>query len=333
MMGNGAGYIRINKFSTQTYREFMKALESLKKQGLQKLVLDLRGNGGGVLEEATEIADEFLDGEKLITYTEGKHIVRKEYRCRRTGQFETGQLIVLADEGTASASEVLIGALQDWDRATIIGRRTFGKGLVQEQFDLSDRSALRLTIARYYTPIGRSIQRSYAKGDKAYFDEVSSRYYDGQTQTFDSVKNDKSKTYKTMAGKTVYGGGGISPDHFIAMDTSIYNVNTARIFAKGTIGSFAYRYYLQNRESLGNYKNPGDFINRFIFSDENWNQFIAASAKDSVMLNLTTLKEKTMLINHIRSYIARQIWRSEGYFELLNTTDDAFKKAKEMVGN
>ncbi|MBK7433933.1 MAG: S41 family peptidase [Chitinophagaceae bacterium] len=169
MMDKTLGYIRLNKFSSSTYREFMDALVGLKKQGMQKLVLDLRDNGGGILEEATEIADEFLDGDKLITYTEGKHSAKKEYRCRRTGQFETGDLFILADEGTASASEILIGALQDWDRATIIGRRTFGKGLVQEQFDLSDGSAIRLTIAKYYTPIGRSIQRSYANGEKSLF--------------------------------------------------------------------------------------------------------------------------------------------------------------------
>ena len=152
IIGNGIGYIRLNKFSQVTYVEFMKAMEGLQKQGLKKLILDLRGNGGGVLEEATAIADEFLDGDKLITYTEGAHSAKKEYRCKRPGLFENGELVVLADEGTASASEILIGALQDWDRATVVGRRSFGKGLVQEQFDLSDGSALRLTIARYYTP-------------------------------------------------------------------------------------------------------------------------------------------------------------------------------------
>src|SRR6185436_15586950 len=184
----------------------MEALEGLQKQGLKKLILDLRGNGGGILDEATAIADEFLDGDKLITYTEGTHFAKKEYRCKRPGLFETGELVVLADEGTASASEILIGALQDWDRATIIGRRSFGKGLVQEQYDLSDGSALRLTVARYYTPIGRSIQRPYTKGDKAYYDEISNRYHNGETLSADSVKNDTTKLYKTKAGKKVYGG-------------------------------------------------------------------------------------------------------------------------------
>ena len=333
MMGNGTGYIRLNKFSSQTYREFMDALTGLKKQGLQKLVLDLRGNGGGILEEATEIADEFLDGDKLITYTEGKHVAKKEYRCRRTGQFEKGALIVLADEGTASASEVLIGALQDWDRATIIGRRTFGKGLVQEQFDLSDKSALRLTIARYYTPIGRSIQRSYANGEKEYYDEISKRYHDGETQTADSVKNDSTKIYKTKAGKTVYGGGGITPDYFIALDSGFLNANTAKVYSKGIIGGFAYRFYLQNKATLKTFASPADFISRFTFTEANWTQFMNEAMKDSIMLNTISNKGKAILVNQIRQSIARQLWRNEGYFEIMNATDDAMKKAKELLGN
>lgn len=201
MLGGGVGYIKINKFSQSTYREFMKTLEKLQAQGLKELVLDLRGNPGGILDEATEIADEFLDGDKLITYTEGKNFPKKEYRCKRQGLFEKGSLVVLMDEGSASASEVLSGALQDWDRATIIGRRSFGKGLVQEQYDLSDGSALRLTVARYYTPIGRSIQRSYTNGGKAYYDEISNRFHDGEVFSADSVKNDTSKLYKTMGVK------------------------------------------------------------------------------------------------------------------------------------
>ncbi|MEI9935116.1 MAG: S41 family peptidase [Ferruginibacter sp.] len=179
MLTNDIGYIRLRMFSLQTHAEFLRALEALQKQGMKKLVLDLRDNGGGVLEEATEIADDFLDGDKLITYTVGAHFPKKEYRCKADGSFEKGPLVVLTNEGSASASEVLSGALQDWDRATIIGRRTFGKGLVQEQYDLNDGSALRLTVARYYTPIGRSIQRPYTNGDKAYYDEIMDRYHDG----------------------------------------------------------------------------------------------------------------------------------------------------------
>ncbi len=331
MIGNGIGYIRLNKFSTQTYREFMESLEALKKNGLQKLILDLRGNGGGVLDEAVEIADEFLEADKLITYTEGKHVEKKEYRCRRNGQFEKEPLIVLTDEGTASASEVLIGALQDWDRATIIGRRSFGKGLVQEQFDLSDKSALRLTIARYYTPIGRSIQRPYINGGKAYYDEINNRYHDGETQSADSVKNDTSKLYKTQAGKKVYGGGGITPDYFIALDTSGFSKNSAMIYNRGTINNFAYNFYLQNLAQLKDYKTPADFIKGFSFTEDNWKQFVQAAAKDSVNISIVSTKEKTELTNRIRSTIARQLWRNEGFFEVMNTVDDAVKKSVEIL--
>ena len=333
MMTKEIGYIRLNKFSSVTYREFMESLEALKKAGLQKLILDLRGNGGGILDEAVEIADEFLEGDKLITYTEGKHVDKKEYRCRRNGQFEKGALIVLADEGSASASEVLIGALQDWDRATIIGRRTFGKGLVQEQFDLSDKSALRLTVSRYFTPVGRSIQRPYSNGGKAYYNEISNRYHGGETQSPDSVKNDTGKIYKTKNGKTVYGNGGITPDYFIALDTVGFSKNSATVYAKNTISNFAYNFYLQNLPRLKVFKNPGDFIKGFIFSEAHWKQFVlAAAAKDSVNLSSASVKEKTDLTNRIKSSIARQLWRNEGFFEVMNTTDESIKKALEILG-
>ncbi len=327
----GVGYIRLNKFSTQTYREFMLALQDLKKAGLQKLVLDLRGNGGGVLDEAVEIADEFLDGDKLITYTEGKHTDKKEYRCRREGQFEKGPLVVLADEGTASASEILIGALQDWDRATIVGRRSFGKGLVQEQFDLSDKSALRLTVARYYTPIGRSIQRSYSNGTRVYYDEIANRYHDGETQYADSVKNDTSKVYKTKNGKKVYGGGGITPDYFIALDTTGFSGDAAKIYGKNTISNFAYHYYLQHQTALKTFKNPGDFATGFVFSDDDWNRFVEAAARDSVNLIEVSGKGKADLVNRLRSSIARQLWRNEGYFETMNASDEAIKRSLELL--
>jgi carboxyl-terminal processing protease len=331
MITKETGYIKLNKFSSVTYHEFMEALEALKKAGLQKLILDLRGNGGGILQEAVDIADEFLDGDKLITYTEGKHVDKQEYRCRRTGQFETGKLVVLADEGTASASEILIGALQDWDRATIIGRRTFGKGLVQEQFDLSDKSALRLTIARYYTPIGRSIQRPYTKGGKAYYDEITNRYHDGETQFADSVKNDTGKIYKTHAGKTVYGKGGITPDYFVAVDTTGFGKNSAAVYSKSTISSYAYNFYLQNQTSLKLYKSPADFIKGFTLSEEDWKNFIMSAAKDSVNITAISAKEKSNISNQIKSSVARQIWRSEGFFEVMNTSDEAVKKAIEII--
>ncbi len=328
---NGIGYIKLNKFSQVTYREFMQSLEALQKQGLKKLILDLRGNGGGVLDEATAIADEFLDGDKLITYTQGKHMPKKEYRCMRQGLFEQGELVVLADEGSASASEILMGALQDWDRATIIGRRSFGKGLVQEQYDLSDGSALRLTVARYYTPIGRSIQRSYSNGEKAYYDEINNRFHDGEVLSADSVKNDTTKSFITKNGRKVYGGGGISPDVFMPIDTATYNLAIAKIYIRGTASDFAYRYYLGHTDELKKYKTPSEFTRQFIFTDDNWQQFLSMAVKDSIILNSINEKEKKDLVIRIKSSLARQIWRNEGFYEMMNTSDKTVKKALEVL--
>jgi carboxyl-terminal processing protease len=328
---NGIGYIKLNKFSQETYREFMIALENMQKQGMQKLILDLRDNGGGILDNAVEIADEFLDGNKLITYTEGKHLKKKEYKCKRNGLFEKGALVVLADEGSASASEVLLGALQDWDRATIIGRRTFGKGLVQEQYNLSDGSALRLTVARYYTPIGRSIQRSYSNGEKDYYNEIANRYYDGETTSADSVKNDTSKVYKTIGGKSVYGGGGISPDIFVGIDTTLITKATIPLYVKNTISDFAYKFYIENKEALLKYKTVNEFINNFSFTETNWNQFLSNAANDTIPIGKFSLLQKQDIMDKIKASIARIIWRNEGYFQVINIKDSMLNKALEIL--
>lgn len=331
MLDATTGYIRLNKFSTKTYKEFMTALMELKKQNLQKLVLDLRENGGGVLDQAIEIADEFLDGDKLITYTEGLHSEKKEYRCRREGQFEKGGLVVLADEGTASASEVLLGALQDWDRATIVGRRSFGKGLVQEQYDLSDKSALRLTIARYYTPMGRSIQRSYKQGGAAYYAEIAHRYTDGEMISADSVKNDTTKIYKSKGGKTLYGGGGISPDYFVAADTNRLGATLAKIYSRGTLADFGYKYFKAHQAELNNYKTSSAFIKGFTVSDADWVYFTTLAAHDSVSVSNISPKEKAFITGILKSSVARQVFHTEGYFEAINRDDSYIKKALEVI--
>jgi carboxyl-terminal processing protease len=331
MIDAGIGYIRINKFTTQTYREFMTSLEKLKAQHLQKLILDLRDNGGGILDEAVEIADEFLDGDKLITYTEGAHVAKKEYRCRREGQFEKGELVVLANEGTASASEILIGALQDWDRATIVGRRTFGKGLVQDQFDLSDHSALRLTIARYYTPVGRSIQRSYAQGGKAYYDEFFNRIKEGELTSADSIKNDTTKIYRTRAGKKIYGGGGITPDYFISVDTSRMGLTTAKVYSKGIITDYGYRLIMLNPAIAKDYKTAESFVKSFSLSDADLKFFARMAEEDSINVNDVNSKEKLYLQNALKLSVARQLFQSEGYFETENKDDNAVKKALEIL--
>ncbi|MBC7936325.1 MAG: S41 family peptidase [Rhizobacter sp.] len=331
MMNATTGFIRLNKFTKQTYKEFMTALESLKKQGLKKLILDIRGNGGGVMDEAVEIADEFLPGDKLITYTEGVHNKKKEYRCRRQGQFETGELVVLADEGSASASEILLGALQDWDRATIIGRRSFGKGLVQEQFELSDGSALRLTVAKYYTPVGRSIQRSYANGGKAYFAEVTNRYNDGSMLSQDSIKNDSTKRYLTHAGKKIFGGGGISPDIFVAADTGRLDTITTRLYYKGLISDFGYLYILSNPATAAAYKNAQQFTRGFNFSETDWTYFSQLAARDSIHVNKISEKEKAFITKTLKASIARQMFRTEGFYEVMNADDKGVMKALEIL--
>ncbi|MEO6583568.1 MAG: S41 family peptidase, partial [Ferruginibacter sp.] len=265
MFDKEIGYIRLNKFSQKSYKEFMQSLERLKEKGLQKLILDLRGNGGGILDDAVDIADEFLEGDRLITFTEGKHVAKKEYRSRREGQFEKGPLVILADENTASASEVLIGALQDWDRAEVVGRPTFGKGLVQEQFELSDNSAVRLTVSRYYTPLGRSIQRSYSNGSKAYYDPATRLHY-----IYDSVTTINGKKYKTKKGKVVFGGGGITPDYLIKGDTGRLQTVSAKIFSKGFFNNVTYQYVVQHADTLKRYDNPETFASTFKITPEAW---------------------------------------------------------------
>ena len=331
MIDDSIGFMRLNKFTKQTYREFMMGLDVLKKKGMKKLILDLRGNGGGVLEEAVEIADEFLDGDKLITYTEGLHTLKKEYRCRRQGQFETGKLIILADEGTASASEILMGALQDWDRAIIVGRRSFGKGLVQEQFDLANMGALRLTVARYYTPMGRSIQRPYKNGDKAYFNEISNRYINGGLLSADSVKNDSSKIYTTKGGKKIFAAGGISPDVFIPADTSRLGLTTAKLFFTGLLTDFGYLYFLQNPQIIKTYKTPHDFVKSFNITENDWLYFQQLASRDSVNLSALPAAEKKYLIKSLKASVARQLFRTEGYVEAMNDDDTGLQKAVEIM--
>lgn len=333
MMDSAIGFIRINRFSQKTYKEFMQSLEMLKKAGMKKLVLDLRGNGGGVLDEAVEIADEFLEGDRLIIYTEGKHVPKKEYRSRRQGQFEEGQVIILADEGTASASEVLIGALQDWDRAEVVGRPTFGKGLVQEQFDLSDKSAIRLSVSRYYTPLGRSIQRSYREGSKTYYENAARRYHSRDSFLHDSVPLKKGKTFKTKNGKTVLEGGGIRPDYFIAGDTARLGNTTAKLFSRGLLNTYGYKFAVDHSELLKQYKTPAEFSKSFSISDSSWKYFTLKAQKDTIDLAGITPAERNFLMKTFKLSVARQLWRHEGYFNVFNKEDPIVIKAIEILSD
>jgi carboxyl-terminal processing protease len=333
MINKETGYIRINKFSETTHAEFAQALMKLQEKGLQKLILDLRGNGGGILQESIEMADDFLDGDKLIVYTVGVKSPKVEYRCRRDGLFEKGKLALLTDEGTASASEVLAGALQDWDRATIIGRRTFGKGLVQEQYQLSDGSALRLTVARYYTPTGRSIQKPYNKGHDDYNEEVFNRFHDGEVLHGDTSSQHQGPSYKTLGAekRTVFGGGGITPDIFVGFDTSTLAKNITALYVDGTLSRFIYTYYTQHIPTFQSFKGPSDFVAGFHDDDKLWNSLATYADKDTIDIRKIPERDKEILQHRIKALLARQIWRTQGYYEVSNAYDPAVNKALEVI--
>jgi len=331
MIDKTTGYIKLNKFTATSYEEFMAALEDLNGKGMKELIYDLRGNNGGFMNEAIDMADEFLDGDKLIVYTEGLHNKKREYRCKRPGLFEKGKLIVLIDELSASATEVLVGALQDWDRATIVGRRSFGKGLVLEQYDLSDGSSIRLTVARYYTPLGRSIQRPYDKGKKVYMDEIWERYSNGEALFADSNKINKGKEFRTPAGHIVFGGGGIMPDVFVPIDTSTYPSSINRLFINGTSNSFVYMYYLKNRQQIDNYASATDYAQHFNQTQQMWNEFTQyAAMKDSVNPGTLNVKQQETLQRRLEALLGRFRWRSNGYIQVLNHDDTAVNKAIEL---
>jgi len=332
IIDTATGYIKLNKFSDNTYRDFMQNLEALQKQGMKKLILDLRGNGGGFMGEAVNIADEFLSADKLIVYTQGNSSPKEEFKARRPGLFEEGKLVVLVDELTASASEVLAGALQDWDRATIVGRRTFGKGLVQKQYSLSDGSAIRLTIARYYTPLGRSIQRPYDKGKKVYMDEIWHRYETGEMLYADSNKVSKGKEYITPGKRIVYGGGGIMPDIFVSIDTNGIRRSITRLYLDGSFNNFVYNYYVRHIDEFRQFNNPADFAKRYNSTDA-WNQLKTFAKKDTVELNSISSTDSDDIKRRLKAYLARYKWRNEGFYELLNNDDVVIKKALAVIAN
>jgi carboxyl-terminal processing protease len=324
------GFIHLGKFSETTYEEFMFSLEQLQKQGADKLILDLRGNGGGFLNEAVQIADEFLDEDKLIVYTQGSHVKKEEYRARREGLFEKGKLVILVDESSASASEVLAGALQDWDRATIIGRRSFGKGLVQQQYELSDKAALRLTVARYYTPLGRNIQKPYSQGKQKYQEELLDRYSNGEIIHGDTSKH-TGKPYTTPGHRIVYGGGGITPDIFVGIDSGKLDKSISALYSKSILQNFIYRFYVNNAAYFNQFKGPVAFSNQYQFGENEWKQLEAFAARDSVNLSTVPAKDKTETLQRMETLMARQIWRYEGFYEVNNLTDKVIQKALEVL--
>lgn len=331
MIDDSTGYIHVNKFSGTTYEEFMAAMENLQTKGLKKLMLDLRDNGGGILGEAIDMADEFLDDNKLIVYTQGSHSKKTEYHCKRPGLFEKGTLVVLVDENSASASEVLAGALQDWDRATIVGRRTFGKGLVQEQYQLNNGSALRLTVARYYTPLGRNIQKPYDHGRSAYREELEARYNNGEMLHGDSAATHTGPAYKTKKGRIVYGGGGITPDVFVPIDTTALSKEFYNLFKTPTFSRFIFTYFIEHKDFFGKFKTPAEYAKGFNSADGAYASLVDYAAKAGISLQNIPARDKEDLQQRIKTWMARQIWRMEGYYEVNNLYDKEVKKGNEVL--
>lgn len=333
MVKPGIGYIKISKFAATTYDEYLKAFNELSKKGMKKMILDLRGNGGGFLKTAVDLADEFLMNGLQIVYTVGKSHPKKAYNSTTRGGFEKNDMVVLIDEGSASASEIVAGALQDNDRATIIGRRSFGKGLVQDQIDLPDGSGIRLTIARYYTPTGRCIQKPYTQGHDAYYNEEYDRFENGELYNMDSIKIDKSKQYRTPGGKIVYGGGGIVPDVFVAVDTAKYSTIVNRLYYTGTINSFAFEFTDKKRSALmEKYKNAQEFNTQFKVDDSVINDFLSYlnSKNNSSQVNAKG-KQLTGINLILKSLIGRNLFDKDGYYPNLNEHDNCVLKAIEVL--
>jgi carboxyl-terminal processing protease len=321
------GYIKISRFSATTHEEFIRHLEDLRKDGITRLIVDLQGNPGGYMSEAIKIADEFLPEGRKIVYTRGKDKrLNTDANATSRGTFEDGDLIILVNEGSASASEILAGALQDNDRALIVGRRTFGKGLVQHPFDLSDGSELRLTISRYYTPSGRSIQKPYNDEDE-YATDILQRYKKGEFFHADSIRLNDSLKYTTLNGRTVYGGGGIMPDFFIPLDTTMNSHYLNALYTSATIQEFTFNYAENNKQQLEK-MGLSTFLKSFVVSDQMLNELVNLGNRNRVKPDYQELRQKKRLFQiHVKAQIARRIWGNRGMYPVLNETNEVLNSA------
>lgn len=332
MVKPGIGYIKLNRFAGTSMREIRNKLDTLENLGMQSLILDLRGNSGGYLQTAIDLADEFLSNRKLIVYTEGRSFPKNEKFATSNGKFEKGKLVVLVDNGSASASEIVSGAVQDWDRGLIIGRRSFGKGLVQKPYPLPDGSMVRLTIQRYYTPTGRCIQKPYEEYKNDYFDRLDR----GEFFSKDSIDLPDSLIYYTPNDREVYGGGGIIPDIFIPVDTTQSSKFFTNLRRKGVFNTFTLQLMDKERDNIkSRYPDMEFFRDQYNISETTMNEFLAFAEEKGVEKDEEGYKTSEKVIrNLLKAMIARGIWKSDGYFYIVNDLNPMMKEAiKAIEGN
>ena len=334
MLDENTGYIKLNKFSATTTDEFVVAMNNLKTQNIQNLILDLRGNGGGYLKSAIEISDQFLNDNKLIVYTEGTNDPRRNYKATSGGIFKEGNLVILVDEGSASASEIVSGAVQDWDRGLIIGRRTFGKGLVQKPYFLTDGSMVRLTTAHYFTPSGRNIQKPYDNGLDSYKRDYLDRLSTGQLFSADNISLSDSLKFKTLVnGRDVYGGGGVMPDIFVPMDTSSHYGYFNRLRRNNLVYNFVLDYVDHHRAEIKKqYPKFEVFNNQFEVTQEMVNSIVQEGENEGIEKDEASLAfTQNNMKKEIKALIARDIYSINEYFKILYEDDEAILKALEVI--
>lgn len=329
MINETTGYIKVSRFGERTYEEFMEGMKKLNQLGMKTVIVDMRGNPGGYLNAVIKMVNEFLNKGELIVYTQGHSQPRKTFNADSNGAFRDKGIVVLIDDFSASASEIFAGAIQDNDRGWVVGRRSFGKGLVQEQIPFKDGSALRLTVARYYTPSGRSIQKPYDKGNDEYYKDIMDRAIHGEFQQADSIQFSDSLKYTTLSGRTVYGGGGIMPDFFIPADTLGYSDFYSKITQKGLVYQFALDFADSNRKTLAKLTNTNEFETYFQNKDI-LNQFVTFAAQKGVKASNGDLKTSAKIIDtQVKAYIARNILGDEGFFPIIKNIDNVLLEAIE----
>ncbi len=335
MLDNHVGYIKLDRFAQESAQEFKEAFAKLQAQGMESLIFDLRGNTGGYLNTAIEMVDQFITENKLIVFTEGIHSPRQEWRSTAAGLYTTGKLVVLIDEGSASASEILAGAIQDHDRGVVIGRRSFCKGLVQRPFNLPDGAQIRLTTSRYHTPSGRCIQRPYEKGVEDYAKEMEKRLKHGEYYHADSIHFPDSLKFKTDGGRTVYGGGGIMPDIFIPVDTAYNSKLYTNLVRKGALNRFTTDYALKHRDNIkAQYVDFERFNKDFTIGKDLIEGLKKAAEEAKVEWNEEQFaRSEKFLLLQMKALIARNVWETGMYYQVMADTDPGIQKALEVLGN